>query len=146
MNSYTTFKVIKIIDQYSIVINGGLNDDVSIGDKIEIYLEGDEITDPFNNNEVLGTLDFIKDTLEVTEVYSKFSVCKKITIKKIHHPSAFQQALSQNVLSSLSGFAGTTETKILEEKLTIEESEVSGRKTGEKVLKIGDIARIAITD
>ncbi|MGG0277297.1 hypothetical protein [Bacillus rhizoplanae] len=149
MSSYTIFKVIKIIDEYSLVINGGFNDDISTGDSIEIYLEGNEIVDPFNENKILGTLDFIKDTLEVTEVYSEFAVCKKIVTEKIYHPSAFQKTLSQAVVSGLSGIAGiagTTETKTREAKINIDESEITGRRTGDKVIRIGDIARIALSD
>lgn len=145
MSSYTTFRVIKIIDEYSIVINGGLNEDISIGDDIEIFLEGDEISDPFNDNKILGTLDFIKDTLKVTEVYSEFTVCQKVVTEKIYHPSALQKAISSSV-AGLGGMAGSTETKTHIEKIDINESEISGRKTGDSVIRIGDIARIALSN
>jgi len=146
MSSYSIFRVIKVIDEYSIVINGGLKDDVSIGDKIEIYLEGEVITDPFNNDEELGTLDFPKDTLEATEVYSNFSVCKKIVTREIHHPSALQRAINPSIIAGLSGFAGTTEIKKIEEKLNVDESEITGRTTTDKTIKIGDMARIALSN
>ncbi|MCU5547625.1 hypothetical protein OCB13_09540 [Bacillus cereus] len=144
MSSYTTFKVIKIIDEYSIVISGGLYEDVSIGDSIEIYLEGDEIIDPFNDNKTLGTLDFIKDTLEVTELYPKFAVCKKIVTETIHHPSPLHKTISQTLIPGLSGITGTTETSTRIEKIAIDEREITGRRTGEKIIRIGDIARIAL--
>ena len=139
MNSYITFKVIKIIDEYSLVINGGLIDDISVGDEIEIYLEGDEIKDPFDDNKVLGTLDFIKETLEVTEVYSKFAVCKKIKTEKIDHPSPLQKAAA-----SFSVLGGITETKTTIEKINIDKDEMSGRKIGDEIIRIGDLARVSL--
>lgn len=115
MNSYITFKVIKIIDEYSLVINSGLKDGISIGDSIEIFLEGDEIVDPFNEGKVLRTLDFIKDTLEVTEVYSEFAVCKKIITNEVHILPLFRRRFHS--MSGLSGITGTTETRITVKKL-----------------------------
>jgi hypothetical protein len=140
MNSYTTYKVIKVIDEYSLVINGGLNDDISLEDSIEIYLQGDEVVDPFKENKVLGTLDFIKDTLEVTEVYSDFAVCKKIVKEKVYRSSAFQKAFS----SAGGVLGGTTETTTRVEKINVAKSEITGRKTGDNVIRIGDVARIAL--
>ncbi|MDQ0233026.1 hypothetical protein [Metabacillus malikii] len=149
MSKYSTFRVIKIIDEYSLVINGGLSDDISMGDEIEIFLEGEKILDPFNDNINLGTLDFIKDRLEVTEVYPKFSVCKKIATEKINKPSALQKALSVSAVSAISGIPslyGTTETRTTVQKINIDKNEITGRTTGEKIIKIGDIARIALSD
>ncbi|NMH69918.1 hypothetical protein HF072_14105 [Bacillus sp. RO3] len=137
--------MIKIIDEYSLVINGGFINDISLGDKMEIFLEGEEIVDPYNDGKVLGTLDFIKDSLEVTEIYSNFAVCKKFVTEKIFQPSPFQKALTQSVIG-LSGISGTTETKIREAKISIDEKEATGRRTGDKVIRIGDIARIALSE
>ncbi len=145
MINYTTFKVIKIIDEFSLVINSGLNEDISIGDSIEIFLEGDEIVDPFNESKVLGTLDFIKDTLKVTEVYPKFAVCQKKVTKEVNIPSPLQKALSQS-MAGLSGITGTKEERTIIEKINIDKSEITGRKTGDSVIRIGDIARIALSD
>lgn len=146
MNNYTVFKVIKIIDEYSLVINGGITDDISVGDEIEIFLEGDEIKDPFNDDEVLGTLDFIKETLEVTEVYPNFSVCKKFHIEKIHHPSPLQKALAAGVVGIGSGLSGITETNVTVEKINVAKGQITGRKTGDNIIRIGDVARIALSD
>lgn len=151
MISYSTFRVIKIIDEYSLVINGGLSDDISLGDEIEIYLEGDVITDPFNEYEELGTLDYVKEKLEVTEVYSKFSVCKKFKQEKIYQPSSLQKALSSAALnlssiSSISSLAGSTETKITVEKINVDQTKMSGRKTGDNIIGIGDLARLGLKE
>ncbi|WP_306010426.1 hypothetical protein [Bacillus sp. MMSF_3328] len=139
MSSYTTFRVIKIIDEYSLVINGGIDDDISLGEEIEIFLEGDEITDPFKGDKVLGTLDYIKDKLEVTEVYPDFSVCKKIERKEVYHPSALQRAFAAST-----ELGGTKETITTIEKINVEGTQITGRKTGDKIIRIGDVARIGL--
>ncbi|BET16501.1 hypothetical protein HUN88_13235 [Bacillus amyloliquefaciens] len=148
MSNYSVFQVIKIIDEYSIVINGGFNDDVSLGDKIEVFIEGEEVIDHFNDNKILGKLDFIKETLEVVESYPNFSVCKKLITKSVHHPSNLQKAISStwaasssSLKSALSGF---TETVTEERKINVDEEQISGRVRGEKVIKLGDTVRIAI--
>ncbi|PEL93058.1 hypothetical protein [Bacillus wiedmannii] len=145
MTNYTKFKVIKIIDEFSLVINGGLYEDISIGDSIEVFLEGDELIDPFNDNRTLGTLDFIKDTLKVTEVYPRFAVCQKKVTKEIHIPSPLQVAVSQS-MAGLGGITGTKREETITEKINIDPSEITGRKTGDSVIKIGDIARIALSN
>jgi hypothetical protein len=144
MSSYITFKVIKIIDDYSLVINGGLNNDISKGDEVEIFLEGDEIIDPFMDGKVLGTLDYIKDILEVTEVYTNFAVCEKIVTEKIYTPSPLQKAFfSSGIPSALNG---TTQTKRTLVKINVVEEEKTGRKKGDKIIRIGDLARIALSE
>lgn len=142
MKDYSTFKVIKIIDEYSLVINGGLNDDISLGDKIEIYLEGEEIKDPFNEDKILGTLDYIKETLEITEVYLSFAVCKKLVTEKIYHPSAMERAFTP----ALSSLSGKTETKTTVAKIEVDEEQMTGRKTGESTIRIGDLVRVTLSE
>ena len=139
MSSYSIFKVIKIIDEYSIVINGGLNHSVSVGDKIEIFVIGDDITDPFHDNKSLGTLDFIKETLTVTEIYREFSVCKKIIENEEYQPTTIEKALQPF------GGRGITITKEVAKKIQIDPQEATGRKTAKKTIRIGDDARIAIS-
>jgi hypothetical protein len=145
MTNYTKFRVIKIIDDYSVVINGGLSDDVSLNDKIEIYLEGEEIIDPYNNNKPLGTLDFIKETLKVTEVYPDFAVCQKIKLEKIHNPSALQLSMMHAVSSFANYTTGKTTTVETIEKINVNKSEITGRKKGDLTIIIGDFARIALS-
>lgn len=142
MSNYTTFRVIKIIDEYSIVINGGINDDITLGEDIEIFIEGDEIK---YEGEVLGTLDFVKAKLEVTEVYPKFAVCKNIVEEKEYHPTSFQKTLGAS-LSAFNELGGRTVVKTVEKKINIDETEATGRKTGDGIIRIGDLARLEISE
>lgn len=144
MSNTHVLKVIKIIDDYSIVINGGHTDDIEEGDKIEIFLTGEEIKDPYNDDEVLGTLDFIKEKLEVTQVFARFSICEKIKREKVTHPTSFQQAMMAIPNLNL----GKREIKVTREKINIDETEISGWFAPiietTKVVKLGDNARVSV--
>lgn len=69
------FKVVKIIDEYLIVVNYGKIHNAKSGDILEIFEIGKEVFDP-NNGNSLGTLDPIKGKLKVINVYEKMSLCK----------------------------------------------------------------------
>lgn len=69
-------EVIKILNQFAILIDYGSKDGAEKGDKVQIIIKGKEVYN--NKNEFLGTLDIIKDELEITTVYDYFSVCEKI--------------------------------------------------------------------
>ena len=71
-----TAKVIKILDKYSILINYGRTKGATIGDNVQVDEIGPEITDP-DSGKSLGTLDHIKDVLQIQEVFDEFSICKK---------------------------------------------------------------------
>lgn len=69
------FLIAKIVDEYSVVINGGLDVKVFPGDIFEIYTRGQEITDPYTQ-ESLGTLDFVKAKIVARDVFPRMSVCR----------------------------------------------------------------------
>lgn len=148
MLDYQKFKVVKIIDDYSLVINAGINEDLSINEKIEIFVEGEELFD-IDTEKSLGTLDFIKDTLIITEIYPLFSVCKKPDIKKIVSSPSLQPVggASSIVLSSLKKmYMPNVEKETITEKvkLNVLESDKSGRVIDNGPIKIGDLARVPL--
>ena len=69
------YKIIKIIDDKTIVINGGSENGIKNGDKFEILDTGEQITDPFTN-ENLGTLDTIKEIVTADNVLPKMTICR----------------------------------------------------------------------
>ena len=75
MASNKVFKIIKIIDEYRVVINAGSNDSINTSDKFEIYVEGNEVFDP-DTNELLGTLDYVKAKVEAVDIFPKMSICR----------------------------------------------------------------------
>lgn len=74
------YNVIKIIDEYTIMINAGYKQNISVGDEIRVYSEGEDIFDI--DGKKLGIVEIIKDELEVVEIFENFSVCQKIKISE----------------------------------------------------------------
>lgn len=68
------YRVIKIINEYKIVVNAGLTDHIQEGQHIEIFAPGQEIVDPITG-ENLGTLDYVKAKLYAKDVFPKMCVC-----------------------------------------------------------------------
>ena len=81
-------KVAKIIDEYTIVINGGSETEICVGDLFEIYAPGISVNDP-DTGESLGTIDFIKAKIIAKDVFPKMSICTS-------------QAAISSIVSSLS--------------------------------------------
>lgn len=75
------YQVINILDKYAILIDFGYSQGAKVGKKVRILVEGEEIID--NEGEFLGKLNLIKDELEITKVYKKFSLCQKISREKV---------------------------------------------------------------
>lgn len=119
MNREEVFRIIKIISKSEVVINGGDNDYVREGNEYEVYVEGNEIVDPFSN-ENLGTLDFIKDTLTATYVSNKFSILKKIDTVVEREPSQIEKAFTMNFLQA------KTTTRKIAASLNVFEDEITG--------------------
>lgn len=119
------FKVIEIIDEYTLLINYGFNDGAVEGDRLRIYSIGEKVLDPDTKAE-LGTLDNIKDIVQVEVPYENFSLCRKVrTVRK-------------EILNPLSKLVQTTTTL---ESLYVDKTEISGRKPLKKEpIKIGDLA------
>ena len=70
-----TFKVVKIINEYKVVVNAGTNDLIKETDEFEIYEPGQIVFDP-DTGENLGTLDFVKAKLCIVDIFPKMCVCE----------------------------------------------------------------------
>lgn len=126
--SNNDYRVIEILDEYSILINYGAEDGATENDKIRIVSIGPEVIDP-ETNETLGTLDSIKSTLTIVTAYNKFSLCKKVEVA------------TKNILANpLSQFQTTSKTT---KSLNIDKSSISNKKApDDDVIKIGDKVEI----
>ncbi len=122
------YKVIKIVDPYSILINYGYIEGAKINSKVQIIELGPEIKDP-DTNKILGTFDNVKANLLITEVFENFSLCQNIISKRT---SVFINPLAE--LSNVS-----TEKKAL----NVSNEEISNLKRPcDNTIRIGDIAKI----
>lgn len=114
------FRVVKIIDDTSLIINGGSDNNVEVGDLMEIHGKSETIFDPLTKED-LGKFDIVKDKLTVAKVYEKMCICETTYV------STYLPTLLSNSLFS---------TK--QKKMNVEPTDISG--TSDKTIRIGDEA------
>lgn len=119
-----TYKIVKIIDEYRVVVNAGSNDGISSQSKLEIYVPGEDVTDP-ETGETLGALDYVKAKLEVVDVFPKMCVCENQKKEKLMTLFSPFDAVGQNPMP-----------------LNVNSMDISGGYEGiEKKIKVGDLVR-----
>ena len=119
-----TFKVVKIISEYKVVVNAGSQDLIQEGAELEIFAPGKDIIDP-DTGENLGALDYVKAKLYVIDVFPKMCICENYEGERIRTIG--------NVLSS------TFKEKI---PLNVEAKDISGGFEGvSKKIRVGDLVR-----
>lgn len=121
------WKVIKIVDEYRIVVNAGEKDLIEKGEELEVYEIGEPIIDP-QTNEDLGTLDIIKARIVVSIVYEKMCICKNIEKENI--------GLGNN-LQAVFGYSAN-------KRLPVNTEEISGGYNDNIKIRVGDKVRKAL--
>lgn len=126
------FKIVKILDEYNVVINAGISQDIKQGDQFQILdKEGSEVVDP-DTQEVIGTLDLIKATVRVTELHEKMCICSSQSSIKMNSP----------FLSGISSISDSF-TVSEQEKLNVDLAQVTGgKRKSNKKIRLGDVARL----
>lgn len=139
------YHIAAILNEYEIVINAGFNAGLSKGDKIEIFEVGDDIIDTANNDENLGPLLFVKDTLQIVFVDEKYSICQKIITSKVEMPTAMGvfydnfEKLAQATSKKYETFTETLEIDVnKQQSLDLPRLDKKKRTS----LSVGDLARI----
>jgi len=123
------YKIVKIIDEYNVVVNAGRNDGIDQSSLFEIYEPGSEILDP-DTGKSLGALDFIKSTLEVVSLYPNMCLC---TNNKTITTNAFSTLTQSPILW------GQTKTV----PLNINTEDISGGlEIQSKKIRVGDLVRL----
>lgn len=118
--------VIRIVDDYTLIIDAGTKQGLKIGDKVQVYDIIDEIFDLEG-----GSIDyyrFVKATLRVDTCEDNYSICTTLSSAV---PSTYK-LVAQLATSPL------LETKTLRKKLQIKESDKTPLPIGEKQIEIGD--------
>ncbi|MGY3717011.1 hypothetical protein ACWE42_15975 [Sutcliffiella cohnii] len=126
------YKIAKILDEYTVIINAGTEHGVELKDRFQILdNEGSAVEDP-DTGETIGHLDLIKATVTVKEVYENMCVCSSPTFYR----AGFFSALN-NIGQAID------ETYVEQEKLNIDLKDVTGglRKSNKKV-RIGDFVKL----
>ena len=70
-----SFKIAKVVDEYTVILNRGSEDGVKPGQRFLVYHIGEEITDP-DSNEFLGRLETVRGTGTVTYLQSKMATIR----------------------------------------------------------------------
>lgn len=120
-----SYKVIEIVNQNTLLIDYGFSAGAQKGDCMRIIAIGEPV---IIDGENYGTLDTVKDFVEVVTPYEKFSVCQKIT-RTVNNPLTPLFALQK------------TMTKL--NPLNVDPNSMSHRKipTGNSIIQVGDIAQ-----
>lgn len=128
-------KVAKILDEYSIVINIGRDNDVVNGMVFVVFVQSDdEVKDP-DSGEVLGKLEHVKDYIFVSHVQDKFSTCvagEKEASSGEAEPQGAQTLSGAMMAESMTVRPGGG--RLSNEKLNVNTSQVTG------VLQLGPIS------
>ncbi len=134
--------VIKILNNYQIVIDGGALQGLELGMKVSIYEKGKEI----EIKDKTISIDKLKTKLEIVHIEDEFSILEypKGYFKDIYTPGLSDALLNMDSLSSLTG---TTKSKYF--KYTEEERKLFTDRGNNKIelisneeIKVGDIAKI----
>ena len=117
-------QIIKIINEFSVVINAGSNYQIRDGQHLEVFVRGTPVIDPDTGDD-LGTLDYVKAKLRVVNVFPKMSVCEN-------------RETELNSLMSIAAALQSTEVF----PLNIDSTEISGGFEGiDKKIHVGDLVR-----
>ncbi len=127
MSKTQIYKVIKILNEYEIVINAGANKGLSDGDRLQIFVPGVHVVDP-DTKEDLGTLDNVKATIVVKTLLPKMAICVN---------AATESPLTSSAQALIStAFAPTSK------KLNVNTLDISGGSPlQDSCIKLGDLVR-----
>ncbi|SJZ95507.1 hypothetical protein SAMN02745174_02065 [Cetobacterium ceti] len=119
------YKVIKILDKKTILIDYGKMNKAKVGEKIKIIKSGEDIYDL--DGRYIGSLDSLKAVLEIVRVEEEFSLCQNIETKEVN---PFAPAIMLKT------------TKIIAKELNIKEDEIAYLEyTNNEPITIGDIVK-----
>ena len=122
--------VVKIIDDYTIIINKGSLNNIKKGQRILVYGLGEQIIDPATKED-LGTLEIIRGSAEASHVQDKITTLSCIDKKIINRGSKTIRKSSPY----MSMFGQSNET-------VIEEPEVE--ELPFKDVQVGDKAKLIV--
>lgn len=106
MDNETQVIVVKVIDEYTIVINKGEEDGIRFNHRFLIYsLDDEPLIDPITNKS-LGTLEIVKGTVKVKHIQPHLTTLESdtfakpsrtITKRKSPFSSAFDNSVTEEI-------------------------------------------------
>jgi hypothetical protein len=122
------YKVVRILDEYRIVVNAGSDHGVTLNSLFKILGVIDKIIDP-ETLEHLGDISGVKACVVPTEIHAKFTVCRNSEVI-----SPFTHAIKANV-----GLFMQTP-----KKLNVEKSQIANGQ--DVTIRIGDKAVLTVSE
>ena len=135
-------KIVKIIDEYNIIINLGSDDGIKYDTLLEIYEKGPEIRD---DKTFYGTLDMIKATIKPKMISQKVSLWTNndFFLKKIYkNPQSKLLEQFSKTLPLLNNIPEEVEV-ISPLKISHKSTDISFNLEKSLFIKIGDLVRIS---
>ncbi|WP_428740307.1 hypothetical protein [Tenacibaculum sp.] len=107
-------KIVKIVDQYQIVINKGSNDGITDYMNFLVYEEGEEIIDP-ETKESLGVLEIAKGKLRVKHVQKSLTTLESddFEIETLRKVFSFAEFIDKRKQKPLKGIQLSDKIKII---------------------------------
>lgn len=163
--SNNNYKVVKIIDEYRLIVNAGTENGIEVGTVFEVVSPGDEVVDP-DTGEVLGQIDSVKALLKVEHIYEKMSECVNASsppapIPSLHPSTALGASIGTAAaaagissigaaaaglgIGSLAALASAPfilAANLLYKRLDIDPKEISGVSEKKEPIRIGDKIRL----
>ena len=119
-------KVIESPNDKTLIISKEEKNSLSIGDNLQICEESNDIKN--FDNEIIGKFYFIKDTVEVTEVYDKYVICKKLTRRNTSPITNMNNLFKDSI-------------EIVEDKLNVNDKDNKKLTIKNKEISIGDVVK-----
>ena len=130
-------KIIRIVDNRTVIINLGKKDGVTDKSYFQIVGESEDIVDPFTK-EKLGAVNIVKANLKASNTFEKFTIA---TTKWETTSLKFQSSLAQQ----MQDFIKTEE--IDEGELKVDESEIQPWKAkSELPVRLGDTVTVDVEE
>lgn len=125
-------QVAAILDDQRLLINLGMEQGVSVGDRFIIFELGNEITDPATG-QVLGKMELIKTQIEAVHVQDKMTLVMPIHRDSLAHATVLSATLAQTSPGASSDF--------YRDRINVKKTQIMGLNQVNSIVSIGDQVR-----
>ncbi len=98
-----TFRIVRLLSETRVVINGGTQDELNFNDILEIFEEPEPVVDPVTG-ETLGVIPQIKGKIRVISLGEKMAICENIETQTARMIVGFQTARTEVEKLNISHF------------------------------------------
>jgi hypothetical protein len=128
----TDFTIVRILDEFSVVIDGGYNHGINKGDIFQIYSIGEPIYRPEQNDLFIGTLDIVKSNIIAVDVQPGLTICR-------NEQTSSNMKFSDEFAKGLAPFVAALAP--VARPLRVDPTEIEPRNLSDEPIKLGDKVR-----